>query len=143
MKRICVFFFLFIVLFFKSAAYSEQFVLSCKLKISAVNVLTNEILRTYFIDRYFIVDTLLERVFDANNLPLEMHEFNESTIIFSKRAFSFADVVDTRITYHRNTHQMSLNEIYAYSSKFDQRAKFVTKGEGSCTETKINRKPLF
>ena len=122
---------------------AEQFVLSCKLKISAVNTRTNAVMRTYFIDRYFIVDTVLERVFDANNLPLDMHEFTDSRIVFSKRAVSFADIVDTRITYNRSSHQMSLNEIYAYASKFDQRAQFVTKGEGTCREIKINRKPTI
>ena len=142
MKR-CIYLLLMLFLILAPKTCAEQFVLSCKLKISAVNMLTNEVIRTYFVDRYFIVDTLLERVFDANNLPLEMHEFNDSKIVFSKRAFSFSDVVDTRITYNRNTHQMGLNEIYAYASKFDQRAKFVTKGEGSCTETQIHRKPLF
>ena len=126
-----------------SVVRAEQFVLSCKLKVSAVNTRTNQVMRSYFIDRYFIVDTVLEKVFDANNLPLDMHEFTDSRIVFSKRAISFADIVDTRITYNRSSHQMSLNEIYAYASKFDQRAQFVTKGEGNCTEIKINRKPLF
>lgn len=143
MKNLKIFLGIVFIFFATSIANAEQFVLSCKLKISAVNSQTNEIIRTYFIDRYFIVDTVLERVFDANNLPLDMHGFSESSIVFSKRAVSFSDVVDTRITYNRNTHQMSLNEIYAYASKFDQRAKFVTKGEGNCTEIKINRKPLF
>ena len=126
-----------------SAVYAEQFVLSCKIKISAVNSLTNEVLRTYMIDRYFIVDTILEGVYDANNYPLDVNEFTDSKIVFTKRAASFADVVDTRITYNRGTHQISLNEIYAYASQFDRRAQFVTKGEGTCYETKINRKPLF
>lgn len=134
---------LLLCLIHSTPAKSEQFVLSCKLKISAVNTLTNKIMRTYFIDRYFIVDTVLQGVYDANNLPLTVHEFSDSTLIFSKRAVSFADIVDTRITYNRNSHQITLNEIYAYASKFDQRAQFVTKGEGSCTEIKINRKPLF
>lgn len=126
-----------------SVVRAEQFVLICKLKISSVNTYTDKIMRSYFIDRYFIVDTILEGVFDANNLPLDVNEFTKSRITFSKRAASFSDVVDTRITYARDTHKMTLNEIYAYSSKYDQRAQFVTKGEGSCREVKINRKPLF
>jgi len=95
------------------------------------------------IDRYFIIDTILAGVYDANNLPLDVNEFSDSQIVFTKKAASFADVVDTRITYNRSTHHISLNEIYAYASQFDRRAQFVTKGEGTCTETKINRKPLF
>ena len=126
-----------------SEARAEQFVLACKLKISATHALTNKVLKTYFIDRYFIVDTVLQGVYDANNLPLNVHEFNDKTLVFSKRAFSFTDVVDTRLTYNRQTKKITLNEIYAYASKFDQRAQFVTKGEGSCQEIKINRKPLF
>jgi hypothetical protein len=124
-------------------ANAEQYVLSCKIKISAVHMLTNEVLKTYMIDRYFIVDTVLNGVYDANNLPLDVNEFTDSTIVFTKRAASFADVVDTRITYDRGSHKISLNEIYAYASQFDRRAQFVTKGEGTCTETKINRVPLF
>ena len=126
-----------------SSVNADQYVLACKINIRAVKQHTNEILRSYVIDRYFIVDTLIEGVFDANNLPLIVHEFTNSQIIFSKRAQSFADIVDTRLVYNRFTRQISLNEIYAYSSKFDQRAKFVTKGEGTCKEIKINRIPLF
>lgn len=122
---------------------AEQYVLACKLKVSAVHMLTNQVLRTYFVDRYFIYDTVLQGVYDANNLPLDVNEFNDKRLVFSKRAYSFADVVDTRITYDRSTRQMTLNEIYAYASKFDRRAQFVTKGEGTCQEIKINRKPLF
>lgn len=126
-----------------SSVNADQYVLACKINIRAVKQHSNEILRSYVIDRYFIVDTLIEGVFDANNLPLTVHEFTNSQIIFSKRAQSFADIVDTRLVYNRFTRQISLNEIYAYSSKFDQRAKFVTKGEGTCKEIKINRIPLF
>lgn len=126
-----------------SCARADQYVLACKIKIKAVQLFTDKVLRSYVIDRYFIIDTLLEGVYDANNLPLEVHEFTNSQIIFSKRAQSFADIVDTRLVYNRFTHQISLNEIYAYSSKFDQRARFVTKGEGTCKEIKINRIPLF
>ena len=124
-------------------ANAEQYVLACKIKISAVHMLTNKVLRTYMIDRYFIIDTVLAGVYDANNLPLDVNEFNDSEIVFTKKAASFADVVDTRITYNRGTHPIKLNEIYAYASQFDQRAQFVTKGEGTCSEIKINRKPLF
>ena len=106
-------------------------------------MLTNKVLRTYMIDRYFIIDTVLAGVYDAKNLPLDVNEFNDSEIVFTKKAASFADVVDTRITYNRGTHHIKLNEIYAYASQFDQRAQFVTKGEGTCSEIKINRKPLF
>jgi hypothetical protein len=126
-----------------SQVKAEQYVLACKLKVSAVHMLTNKALKTYFVDRYFIFDTVLEGVYDANNLPLDVNEFNDKRLVFSKRAYSFADVVDTRITYDRLTHKMTLNEIYAYASKFDRRAQFVTKGEGTCQEIKINRKPLF
>lgn len=122
---------------------AEQFVLACKINIQAVHMLTNKVMRSYVIDRYFIYDTVLQGVYDANNLPLNVHEFSESKLVFSKRAVSFADIVDTKLTYDRKTHKITLNEIYAYASKFDQRAQFVTKGEGTCQEIKINRKPLF
>lgn len=122
---------------------AEQYVLSCKIKISAVHMVTNQVLRSYVIDRYFIIDTVLAGVYDANNLPLDVNEFTDSTIVFTKRAASFADVVDTRITYDRGSHKITLNEIYAYASQFDRRAQFVTKGEGTCQEIKINRVPLF
>lgn len=145
MNSIKKIFLLFLILCFTtfSSVKAEQYVLACKINIRAVKQHTNETLRSYVIDRYFIVDTLIEGVFDANNLPLIVHEFSNSQIIFSKRAQSFADIVDTRLVYNRFTRQISLNEIYAYSSKFDQRAKFVTKGEGTCKEIKINRIPLF
>ena len=131
------------LLLFGMSVQAEQFVLACKLNVSAVHMLTNKVMRTYVVDRYFIVDTVLQGVYDANNLPLNVHEFTDSTLVFSKRAVSFSDIVDTRITYNRVSHKMTLNEIYAYASKYDKRAQFVTKGEGSCTEIKINRKPLF
>lgn len=134
---------IYLLLFNITSVSAEQYLLSCKIKISAVTMDTNEIMREYVIDRYFIIDTILEGVFDANNEPLYVNNFTQSEIIFSKKASSFADVVDTKITYNRNTHQIKLNEIYAYASKFDQRARFVTKGEGNCSETKIDRKPLF
>ena len=70
-------------------------------------------------------------------------EFNNAEIIFTKRAASFADIVDTRLTYNRASKKITLHEIYAYASKFDQRAQFYTKGEGTCQEIKIDRKPLF
>ncbi|GEM_PF-5578799 len=144
MKKILITTAVFIVLLFSAnIAKAEQFVLICKLKINVVNMLTDKIMRSYFIDRYFIVDTVLQGVYDANNLPLDVNEFNDSELTFSKRASSFSDIVDTRITYNRSSRKMTLNEIYAYSSKFDQRARFVTKGEGSCREVKIHRKPLF
>lgn len=126
-----------------SSAEAEQYVLACKIKITAVRLFSDEVLRSYMIDRYFIIDTLLEGVYDANNLPLDVQSFTKSQITFSKRAQSFADVVDTQLVYNRYTHEITLNEIYAYSSKFDQRARFVTKGKGTCREIKINRKPLF
>ena len=134
---------LILLVFICSKVSAEQYVLVCKLKVSAVNMLTDEVLRSYVIDRYFIYDTVMQGVYDANNLPLNVHEFTDTRLVFSKRAFSFADIVDTRITYDRVTHQMTLNEIYGYASKYDQRAKFVTKGEGSCKEVKIDRKPTI
>jgi len=143
MKKIFLLLISFIFLGMSLDVKAEQFVLICKLKISSVNTYTNKIMRNYFIDRYFIVDTLMEGVYDANNLPLLVNEFTKSRITFSKRAASFSDIVDTRLTYDRTSHKMTLNEIYAYSSKYDQRAQFVTKGEGTCREVKINRKPLF
>ena len=132
-----------IILLFSGLANAEQFVLACKIKISSVNMHTDKVMRTFMIDRYFIVDTVLQGVYDANNLPLDVNEFTDSTLVFTKKAMSFADVVDTRITYNRASHKITLNEIYAYASKIDQRAGFVTKGEGTCQEIKINRKPLF
>lgn len=135
-----------LLLFFLIAgtvAKAEQYVLCCKIKISAVHMLTNKVMKSYFVDRYFIVDTVLHGVYDANNLPLDVHEFSDSTLIFSKRAVSFSDIVDTRLVYNRASHKITLNEIYAYASKYDRRAQFVTRGEGTCTEVKINRKPLF
>ena len=143
MKKFALLGLLFFILFGGIAVKAEQFVLCCKIKISAVHMMTNKVMKSYFIDRYFIVDTVLHGVYDANNLPLEVHEFSDSTLIFSKRAISFSDIVDTRLTYSRASHKITLNEIYAYASKYDQRAQFVTRGEGTCTEVKINRKPLF
>ncbi len=135
-----------IISFFASSilsAHAEQYVLACKIKISAVHMVTNKVMRSYMIDRYFIIDTVLAGVYDANNLPLDVNEFTDSSITFTKRAASFADVVDTRMTYDRGSHRITLNEIYAYASQFDRRAQFVTKGEGTCKEIKINRAPLF
>lgn len=66
-------------------ANAEQYVLACKIKISAVHMLTNKVLRTYMIDRYFIIDTVLAGVYDANNLPLDVNEFNDSEIVFTKK----------------------------------------------------------
>lgn len=144
MNKLIKIFFVICLLFLSTAIVrAEQFVMVCKLNVSAVNYLTNETIRTYVIDRYFIVDTVLQGVYDANNLPLDVNEFTERRLTFSKKAVSYTDIVDTRITYDRTTRKITLNEIYAYASKYDQRAKFVTKGEGSCTEIKINRKPLF
>jgi len=135
--------FLFIFLLTLSNVRAEQFVLSCKLKVSALHMLTHEIMRTYFIDRYFIVDTVLQGVYDANDNPLDVNEFTDSTLVFTKKAQSFTDGVDTRITYDRNTKKMTLNEIYVYASKFDKRAQFFTRGEGTCTEIKIKRRSWF
>ena len=126
-----------------SPVKAEQYVLVCKIKITAVRMFSDEVLRSYMINRYFIVDTVLESVYDANNLPLDVQSFTKSQITFSKRAQSFADIVDTQLVYNRYTHEITLNEIYAYSSQFDQRARFVTKGKGTCREVKINRTPLF
>ena len=126
-----------------SSVKAEQYVLVCKIKITAVRMFSDEVLRSYMINRYFIVDTVLEGVYDANNLPLDVQSFTKSQITFSKRAQSFADIVDTQLVYNRYTHEITLNEIYAYSSQFDQRARFVTKGKGTCREVKINRTPLF
>lgn len=126
-----------------SCVKAEQYVLVCKIKITAVRMFSDEVLRSYMINRYFIVDTVLEGVYDANNLPLDVQSFTKSQITFSKRAQSFADIVDTQLVYNRYTHEITLNEIYAYSSQFDQRARFVTKGKGTCREVKIKRTPLF
>jgi hypothetical protein len=143
MKKTLIFLIVGLILSMYTKTYAEQYVLSCKIKISALQMYTDKVLRSYIIDRYFIVDTVLEGVYDANNLPLDVQEFSSSQIAFSKRAQSFADAVDTKLVYNRHTHEITLNEIYAYSSKFDQRARFVTKGIGTCKETKINRTPLF
>ncbi len=143
MKKIFALCLLILIFATYNIAKAEQFVLCCKIKISAVHMMTNKVMKSYFIDRYFIVDTVLHGVYDANNLPLEVHEFSDSTLVFSKRAISFSDIVDTRLSYNRSTHKINLNEIYAYASKYDRRAQFVTKGEGTCKEVKINRKPLF
>ena len=142
MKKIFALCLLILIFATYNIAKAEQFVLCCKIKISAVHMMTNKVMKSYFIDRYFIVDTVLHGVYDANNLPLEVHEFSDSTLVFSKRAISFSDIVDTRLSYNRSTHKINLNEIYAYASKYDRRAQFVTKGEGTCKEVKINRKPL-
>lgn len=143
MKKIFALYLLILIFATYNIAKAEQFVLCCKIKISAVHMMTNKVMKSYFIDRYFIVDTVLHGIYDANNLPLEVHEFSDSTLVFSKRAISFSDIVDTRLSYNRSTHKINLNEIYAYASKYDRRAQFVTKGEGTCKEVKINRKPLF
>lgn len=144
MKKIFIIFFIvFFCLFTTARVKAEQYMLSCKIKVAAVTMDTNEIMKEYVIDRYFIIDTVLEGVYDGNNEPLYVNNFTQSEITFSKKASSFADVVDTKITYNRTTKKITLNEIYAYASKFDQRARFVTKGDGTCTETQIDRKPLF
>ena len=143
MKKLLLFITLIMILTNSSISFAEQYVLACKLNIEAVNMLTNKAMRKYIINRYFIVDTVLQGVYDANNYPLDVNEFTDTQITFTKRAVSFSDIVDTRITYNRASHKITLNEIYAYSSKYDQRARFVTKGEGTCQEIKINRKPLF
>ena len=143
MKKFVIVVFCLMLLTALNSAKAEQYVLACKIKITAVRMFSDEVLRSYVIDRYFIIDTLLEGVYDANNLPLEVQHFSKSQITFSKRAQSFSDVVDTQLTYNRYTHEISLNDIYAYSSQFDQRARFVTTGKGTCREIKINRTPLF
>lgn len=143
MKKIISLIFCLIFVSLVSSVKAEQYVLVCKIKITAVRMFSDEVLRSYMINRYFIVDTVLEGVYDANNLPLDVQSFTKSQITFSKRAQSFADIVDTQLVYNRYTHEITLNEIYAYSSQFDQRARFVTKGKGSCREVKINRTPLF
>ena len=143
MKKVISLVICFIFLSLFSSVKAEQYVLVCKIKITAVRMFSDEVLRSYMINRYFIVDTVLEGVYDANNLPLDVQSFTKSQITFSKRAQSFADIVDTQLVYNRYSHEITLNEIYAYSSQFDQRARFVTKGKGTCREVKINRTPLF
>ena len=84
MKKLLVIFAI-LISFFTSSAYAEQFVLVCKIKISSINMQTNKIMNSFMLDRYFIVDTVLQGVYDANNNPLIVNEFNDSTLTFTKK----------------------------------------------------------
>ena len=94
------------------------------------------------LERFFIIDTVLAEVYDANNLPLEVETFTEEEIVFHHKAASFNTIVETQVTYNQVTKKIKLNEIYA-NNAYTNRAQFVTRGEGTCTVTQIERKPIF
>lgn len=122
--------------------FAEQYLLQCKMNIEAVNTATGEILTRSPLDRYFIIDTILFNVYDANNLPLDVEGFDDNEIVFRHKAANFSTIVETRVVYNRITKQIKLNEIYA-NNAYSNRAQFCTRGEGSCSEIEIHRKPVF
>lgn len=140
MKKIVLLILLLICTTYKCSA--EQYVLQCKMNIEAVNTATNEVMVQSPLERYFIIDTVLANVYDANNLPLDVEGFDDNEIIFRHKAANFSTIVETRVVYNRITKQIKLNEIYA-NNAYTNRAQFVTRGEGSCTEIEIKRKPVF
>ena len=78
-----------------------------------------------------------------NNVErLNDYNFSEENIIFRHRASNFNTIVETKVIYNRLTKKITLNEIYA-NNAYSNRAQFVTKGEGTCSETPIERKPVF
>ena len=122
--------------------FAEQYVLQCKMNIEAINTATGEVMYRSPLERYFIIDTILANVYDANNLPLHVEGFDDNEIVFRHKAFDFHTIVETKVTYNRITKEISLNEIYA-NSAFSNRAQFCTRGSGTCKEIEIQRKPIF
>ena len=131
-----------LLVFSNIPTFAEQYLLQCKMNIEAVNTATGEILTRSPLDRYFIIDTILFNVYDANNLPLEVEGFDDNEIVFRHKAANFSTIVETRVVYNRITKQIKLNEIYA-NNAYSNRAQFCTRGEGYCSEIEIHRKPVF
>lgn len=122
--------------------FAEQYLLQCKMNIEAINTATGQVLTRSPLDRYFIIDTILFNVYDANNLPLDVEGFDDNEIVFRHKAADFKTIVETRVVYNRITKQIKLNEIYA-NNAYSNRAQFCTRGEGTCSEIEIHRKPIF
>lgn len=129
-------------IFCSSVCCAEQYVLQCKMNIEAVNTATGEVMYRSPLNRYFMIDTILANVYDANNLPLHVEGFDDNEIVFRHKAYDFHTIVETKVTYNRVTKEILLNEIYA-NSAFSNRAQFCTRGSGRCTEIEIQRKPIF
>lgn len=125
-----------------SQVFAEQYLLQCNMNIEAVNTATNEVMNSSTLERFFIIDTLLAEVYDANNLPLEVESFTDEEIVFHHKAASFNTIVETQVTYNQVTKKIKLNEIYG-NNAYSNRAQFVTRGEGTCTVKEIERKPIF
>jgi len=125
-----------------SQTTAEQYLLQCPMTMQAINTATGSVITKTSMHRYFIIDTILEEVYDSDNLPLNVEGFSEENIIFRHRASNFNTIVETKVIYNRLTKKITLNEIYA-NNAYNNRAQFVTKGEGVCTETQIERKPVF
>ena len=125
-----------------SQVFAEQYLLQCDMNIEAVNTATNEVMNRSTLERFFIIDTLLAEVYDANNLPLEVESFTDEEIVFHHKAASFNTIVETQVTYNQVTKKIKLNEIYG-NNAYSNRAQFVTRGEGTCTVKEIERKPIF
>ncbi len=125
-----------------SQVFAEQYLLQCNLNIEAVNTATNEVMNRSTLERFFIIDTVLAEVYDANNLPLEVESFTDEDIVFHHKAASFNTIVDTQVTYNQVTKKIKLSEIYA-NTAYSNRAQFTTRGEGTCTVKEIERKPIF
>ena len=83
--------------------FAEQYLLQCKMNIEAINTATGEVLTRSPLDRYFIIDTILFNVYDANNLPLDVEGFDDNEIVFRHKAADFKTIVETRVVYNRIT----------------------------------------
>lgn len=142
MKRFIVFTLLIISFFNVAFAEEEQYLLQCKINTQAINTSNDTVISTSVIERFFIIDTLLANVYDANNLPLEVEDFTDENITFHLTAASFNTVVNTQIVYNQVTKKIKLTEMYA-NNAYSSKAQFITKGEGDCTTTPIERKPIF
>ena len=140
MKKFILFSLIFLLTL--SQSFAEQYLLQCNLNIEAVNTATEEIMNRSTLERFFIIDTVLAEVYDANNLPLDVEKFTEEEIVFHHKAASFNTIVETQVTYNQVTKKIKLNEIYG-NNAYSNRAQFVTRGEGTCTVTQIERKPIF
>lgn len=136
-----VFLMVFIVCFCSIAqrAISEQYLLDCKIDVEATNTSTGEVMKKFPIQRYFVIDTVLAQVYDANNLPLDVEDFDEDMIVFHKKAANMNNIVDTQFHYSRGTNKITLSEIYANNVN-DTLPRFNTRGAGSCSEKEIERK---
>lgn len=140
MKKTLICFILLTISALQSVA--EQYLLQCPMTMTAINTANGSILTKTQMQRFFIIDTTLEAVYDSDNLPLDVEGFSDENIVFRHKAANFHTIVETKITYNRVTKKITLTEIYA-NNAYSNRAQFATKGEGTCTEKEIERKPIF